>query len=211
MTTRASERTGGVTQTPPRPARDRSVRVAREGGADASVPLLPPTPQAPAPLRWLAIGVDWTIVVAGMTMASIVFANVVVHNLFQGDIAWTTEFGELLMVWVTFLAGAAATRRGTHMAVGEFLGRLSGRHRLFADAAIQVVVFVILGSLVWYGFGIARAGLTNQLTVLGWPMSAQYAALPVASAITMVFVAWDLVLIARGRAPGERYGSGSGH
>ena len=41
----------------------------------------------------------------------------------------------------------------------------------------------------------------SQLTVLGWPMSTQYAALPIASAITMVFVAWDLVQIMQGRKP----------
>ena len=42
--------------------------------------------------------------------------------------------------------------------------------------------------------------------MLGWPMATQYAALPVASSITMVFVAWDLVEILRGRAREERYG-----
>jgi TRAP-type C4-dicarboxylate transport system permease small subunit len=157
-------------------------------------------------MMWLARIVDWSIVLIGATMATLVFANVIVHNLFHGDIAWTTEFCELLMVWVTFLGGAAATRRGAHMVVGELVNRLPGVPRRFAYAAIQVVVLVTLGLLVWHGIGIADAGRSSELTVLGWPMATQYVALPVASAITMVFVAWDLVEILRGRTYAQRYG-----
>jgi TRAP-type C4-dicarboxylate transport system permease small subunit len=75
-----------------------------------------------------------------------------------------------------------------------------------ADAAIQVVVLVTLGLLFWYGIGIADAGRMSELTVLGWPMATQYAALPIASAVTMVFVGWDLYEILCGRTHEERYG-----
>jgi TRAP-type C4-dicarboxylate transport system permease small subunit len=174
----------------------------------AAATLLPVGTPAPAPITWLARIVDWSIVLIGGMMATLVFANVILHNVFKGDIAWTTEFCELLMVWVTFLGGAAATRRGAHMVVGELVGCLSGLARRYADAAIQVVVLVTLGLLVWHGIGIADAGRMSQLTVLGWPMVSQYAALPVASAITMVFVFWDLVEILRGRTHDVRYGKG---
>ena len=180
---------------------------AREAAGTAAAMLLPAGPPAPRPILWLAHLVDWSIVVIGATMATLVFANVLLH-LVHGDIAWTTEFCELLMVWVTFLGGAAATRRGAHMVIGELVGRLSGAARRYADAAIQLLVLVTLGLLVWYGIGIADAGGMSQLTVLGWPMASQYAALPVASAITMVFVIWDLVEILRGRTRVERYGVG---
>ena len=144
----------------------------------------------------------------GGTMATLIFANVVIHNVFNKDLAWTVEFCELLMVWVTFLGGASATRRGAHMAIGELLQRLSSTPRMFADAAIQLVVLTTLGLLAWYGLGIAKAGMMSQLTVLGWPMATQYAALPVASVITMVFVAWDLFEIMQGRSHEERYAVG---
>jgi TRAP-type C4-dicarboxylate transport system permease small subunit len=38
-------------------------------------------------------------------------------------------------------------------------------------------------------------------------MAWQYLSLPVGSALTFVFVAWDLVQIARGRSAAERYGA----
>lgn len=170
-------------------------------------PLLPPGPPAPAPIRYLGWLVDWSVLLIGATMATLIFVNVIVHNLFNGDVAWTTEFCELLMVWATFLGGAAATRRGAHMVVNELIDHLHGPARRMADVGIQIVVLITLGLLFWYGLGIAEAGQMSTLTVLGWPMSSQYIALPVASLITMVFVGWDLTEILRGKSAEQRYGA----
>ena len=179
---------------------------ADQAGSGAAEPLLPPGPPAPGPIDWLGRVVDWSVLSIGAVMATLVFSNVIVHNVFNGDIAWTTELCELLMVWVTFLGGAAATRRGAHMVIGEVIGRLAGTTRRAADAVIQLVVLASLGLLFWYGIGIAEAGSMSILTVLGWPMSVQYIALPVASLITMVFVVWDLIEILRGKSSEQRYG-----
>jgi hypothetical protein len=56
-------------------------------------------------------------------MALMVFVNV---SAAPGhlDLAWVTEFGELLMVWVTFLGGACAAQRGAHMTITEFIDKL---------------------------------------------------------------------------------------
>jgi TRAP-type transport system small permease protein len=172
-----------------------------------AAPLLPPGPPAPWPIAWLGTAVDWSVLLIGAAMAAMVFANVIVHNVFNGDIAWTTELGELLMVWVTFLGGAAATRRGAHMVVGEVVERLPALPRRALEVLIQLVVLASLGLLFWYGIGITEAGGFSTLTVLGWPMSTQYAALPVASLITMVFAGWELVQILRGLTPEQRHGA----
>jgi TRAP-type transport system small permease protein len=170
------------------------------------VVLLPPAPAAPAPLRALGVAVDWTIVVMGAAIVVVVFVNVLLHQLAL-DIAWTTEFGELVMVWTTFLGAAAAVRRQAHMAVGELVDLLPGRGRLYADAAIQLVVAAVLVLLVWKGWVAANASWGNVLTVLDWPMAVQYLSLPVGSAIALLFVAWDLILIARGIPRALRYGA----
>jgi TRAP-type transport system small permease protein len=170
-------------------------------------PLLPPGPAAPALIRCLGWLVDWCVLLIGATMAALIFGNVLVHNIFNGDVAWTTEFCELLMVWATFLGGAAASRRGAHMVVNELINHLHGTARRVADAGIQAVVLITLGLLTWYGIGIADAGRMSTLTVLGWPMISQYLALPVASLITMVFVGWDLTEILRGKSAEQRYGA----
>jgi TRAP-type C4-dicarboxylate transport system permease small subunit len=79
--------------------------------------------------------------------------------------------------------------------------------RRWADAAIQLLALAVLGLLVWFGSGIVAASRNNILTVLDWSMAWQYLSLPVGSALTFVFVAWDLVQIARGKPAAERYGA----
>jgi TRAP-type C4-dicarboxylate transport system permease small subunit len=167
--------------------------------------LLPPAPPGPAPLRVIGDAVDWSIVIIGAVMIVLVFINVVMHA-FGKDMAATTEMCELLMVWVTFLGGAAAARRGAHMAITELIDKLGTGPRRLMDLAISAVSAAVLASLVWYGWGITVAGWTNRLTVLDIPMSFQYLALPVASFITLLFVLWDGLQIMRGRSHQERFG-----
>lgn len=167
--------------------------------------LLPPGPDAPAPLRWLGTATDACIVLLGSALVVVVFCNVVLHAVGR-DIAWTTEFGELVCVWTTFLGAAAAVRRSAHMAVTELVDLLpEPGPRRAADALIQLTVAAVLVLLVWKGGVAAHAGLDSVLTVLDWPMAVQYLSLPVGSAIALAFVLWDLLQIARGVPRATRY------
>jgi TRAP-type C4-dicarboxylate transport system permease small subunit len=167
--------------------------------------MLPPGPPAPAPIRALGTAIDWAIVAIGAVMVILVFANVLFH-FGGGDIAWTTEFCELLMVWVTFLGGAAAMRRGLHMSITEFIDILSPGCRRWADAAIGVLSLFMLGLLVKYGIVIVNSSWGNELTVVHVPMAIQYLAMPVGTGAMAVFAAWDLLQILRGRTREQRYG-----
>jgi TRAP-type transport system small permease protein len=167
--------------------------------------LLPLGPHCPMALRWLGLAVDASIVLLGGALVLVVFANVVLHA-FSADIAWTTEFGELVTVWTTFLGAAAAVRRNAHMAVSELIDLVpEPQPRRLADACIQVMVAAVLVLLVWKGGIAAQAGWGSVLTVLDWPMAVQYLSLPVSSAIALVYVLWDLFQIARGVPRQSRY------
>jgi TRAP-type C4-dicarboxylate transport system permease small subunit len=138
-------------------------------------------------------------------MVVLVFLNVL-FRLWGGDIAFTTELCELLMVWVTFLGGAAAARRGLHMTITEFLDKLGTVPRRWADAAIELLAILVLALLIWYGMGIVNASWGNELTVLHVPMAVQYLGLPVGAGLMAVFMVWDFWQILVGRSREQRYG-----
>jgi TRAP-type transport system small permease protein len=190
----------GAAAAPGAPAAERGVT---DGSA---VPVLRHALPAPWPLRVLGTAIDWIIIAVGAVMVALVFLNVL-FRVFGGDIALTTELCEFLMVWVTFLGGAAAMRRGLHMAITEFLDKLGPARRRWADAAIDVLSIAMLMLLVWHGMGIVNSGWGNELTVLHIPQALQYLALPVGASAMAIFAAWDLVLIARGRTREQRYGA----
>ena len=87
--------------------------------------ILPPAPLAPASLAAFGAAVDWAVVAIGAVMIALVFVNVLLHVVGK-DLAWVTELAELLMVWVTFLGGACAARRGAQMTITEFIDKLGG-------------------------------------------------------------------------------------
>jgi TRAP-type C4-dicarboxylate transport system permease small subunit len=166
-------------------------------------------PDAPAAIRWLSVLVDISITVLGAALVAVEFGNLVLHAFGQ-DIAWTTEFGELVMVWTTFLGAAAAVQRNAHMAVSEMIDLLpEPRPRLIADGVIQGVIAIILVLLVWKGGIAANASWNSEMSVTGWPIAVQYLSLPLSSLIALVFVAWDIFQIARGKPRQQRYAASS--
>lgn len=166
-------------------------------------PVAPPLP-LPRALHWLGQAVDASVIGIGAALAALIFLNVVLHALGR-DLAWLTELGEFLMVWVTFLGGAAAARRGAHMSINEFLDKLSAPRRRWADAAVQAFSLLVLGLVLVYGVGIVRGSWNTTLTTLEWPMAWQYLPLPLGMALMASFVGWDLLLILRGVPREQRY------
>jgi TRAP-type C4-dicarboxylate transport system permease small subunit len=159
---------------------------------------------APAFLRIIASSVDWAVIAIGAVMIVLVFANVVLH-VFGRDLAWVTELGELLMVWVTFMGGVAASHRGMHMSIPESLDKLSPSNRLRADLAIQLLCAAILLLLFYFGMRIVASSWNNTLTTLEWPMAWQYIPLPLAAALMLCFAGWDAYRTLRGDSHQLRY------
>ena len=165
---------------------------------------LSPVAHAPLPIRALGRMVDWTVIVIGGAMALLVFFNVSLHVIHR-DLAWVTELGELLMVWVTFLGGACAAQRGAHMTITEFIDKLSPARRRWADAAVQTLCLGMLGVLTRYGWSLVGGNWGNPLTVLEWPMAIQYMGMAVGCTLMGVFVAFDLLQTLRGVPRDQRY------
>ena len=169
-----------------------------------------PVSSAPRPFITSALveilgrGVDGAIILIGALMVTVVFINVVLHT-FDHDMSWVDEVGELLMVWVSFLGGAAAARRGSHMAIGEFVDKLSPAHRRWADTAIQALSLIVLGMLDYYSGVLVQENWGNRLTVTGLPMAWQYMGMLVGCVAMTFFVAVDFWLILRGVPREQRY------
>lgn len=159
------------------------------------------------PIRLLGRIVDWTVIGIGGAMATLVFFNVSLH-IVSKDLAWVTELGELLLVWVTFLGGACAAQRGAHMTITEFIDKLDVRQRLWADATVQALCLAMLLVLVRFGWALVAGNWGNELTVLEWPMAIQYMGMALGCTVMAVFVSFDLWQILRGIPREQRYPTG---
>jgi len=166
--------------------------------------LLSPVAAAPLPIRLLGRAVDWAVIAIGAGMTALVFVNVSLHVVHM-DLAWVTELGELLMVWVTFLGGACAAQRGAHMTITEFIDKLGPARRRWADVAVQALCLAMLLVLARFGWSLVGGNWGNQLTVLEWPMAIQYMGMALGCTLMAVFVAFDVWQTLRGVPREQRY------
>ncbi len=152
----------------------------------------------PAPLRWLGDSVDLVIVLLAAMLLVVMFANVAARVALNSDLAWNTEFGEFVLLWATFLGGASAARRGAHMRITEFIEAMPPTLQKTVEIATRIGVIGLLLLLISYGWSITESTMGQELTVLHVPMGLQYLAMPAGSALALIFVIYETVLIARG-------------
>ena len=171
---------------------------ADTGVVDGSLYFYRPGRREPAPLRLLGDAIDVVVTVLAVMLLLVMFANVAARVLLNSDIAWNTEFGEFVLLWATFLGGASAARRGAHMRITEFVEAMPPVWTRIVEIATRLGVVALLGFLVWYGANLAQGTMEQEMTVLHWPMGVQYLAMPVGSGLALVYVLYEVSLLARG-------------
>lgn len=158
-------------------------------------------PDLPRPLALLSVIIDVALALAGAGLAVLVFGNVLSRFIFRWDVAWSGELVTFLLVWGSFVGGAAAIARGAHMRITELVTALPGAARLVLEAVAQLLVLALLVMVVWQGIEICIRTWEQETSVLYWPQGLLYAGMPVGAALGVPFLVWDLVLLARGRLP----------
>lgn len=152
-----------------------------------------PARREPAPLRVLGDALDLAVMVLALALLAVMCANMAARVALNTNIAWNTEFGEFVLLWATFLGGAAAARRGAHMRISELVEAMRPRLRYAIEVGTRLGVVVILCFLSWNGLILARETMEQQMTVLNWPVGVQYLAMPVGSLLALVYVVYEAV------------------
>ena len=95
-------------------------------------------------LRWLTEGSAALLVVIEVTL---LFCNVFSRYVLNQPIVWGDELASLLFLWLAMLGSVVAMRRGEHMRLTSFIGRLPLEKRAFVDTLGAVIVITFIGLL----------------------------------------------------------------
>src|SRR5690349_13810736 len=95
-------------------------------------------------LRWLTEGSAALLVVIEVTL---LFCNVFSRYVLNQPIVWGDELASLLFLWLAMLGSVVAMRRGEHMRLTSFIGRLPVEKRAFVDTLGAVIVITFIGLL----------------------------------------------------------------
>jgi TRAP-type C4-dicarboxylate transport system permease small subunit len=151
--------------------------------------------QYPAPLKLLSSLMDLFLVLGGVTVLMLIFANAVLRGAAGFDLAWSLEVTAFLLLWLTFLGCAAASARGAHMRVTEVVAYVvPSKMHPYLEFLISLLIAVMLITLIYYGYQISAHTWAQKTTVLYWPVGLLYASLPAGMTATLVFHFYNIAL-----------------
>ncbi|UCH17551.1 MAG: TRAP transporter small permease [Burkholderiales bacterium] len=124
---------------------------------------------------------------------------------------WPEPIAILLMMSFTFIGAAAAYRAGAHIAVTMFTERLPASLQHAGDVLVHALMVVICLFVVFYGTRLCIETMGQSIAELPWlPVGVTYAAIPIGSAITLLFVIEHLVFGSQAGRPLVRHEAPAG-
>jgi len=134
---------------------------------------------------------DLDHVVAGallVVLVAVTFSGVLARYFLNQPFVWLEEVQMALFVGLVFLAGGAAFRAGSHVAVDVLVERFPARLRRVVEYGVGVVVLLVLGYYVVQGSRLVLdlAEVSRSTNVLGIPAALVYSAVPVGAALMII-------------------------
>jgi len=136
---------------------------------------------------------DWIVLAVFWILAFVVFYQVFTRYVLNDAAGWTEEIARYLLIAVTFLGGAMAVRRNTHIQVDfvyRFLPRAPGRVLSLLVDAVRVA---FLGYAVWLTWLLMDRIGSQRMAVVELPIGLVFGAMLIGFALMFaraLQVAW---------------------
>ena len=120
---------------------------------------------------------DWIVLAVFWVMSVVVFYQVFTRYVLNDSAGWTEEIARYLLVAVTFLGGAMAVRRNTHIQVDflyRFLPPVAGR---VLATFVDLVRAVFFGYAVWLTWLLIERIGTQRMAVVELPIGLVFGAM----------------------------------
>lgn len=148
----------------------------------------------------------WFAGLAIFLMSVIIPFGVFTRYVLGSGSQWPEPIAILLMMVFTFIGAACSYRAGGHIAVSMLTDPLPhGAQRILAGV-VNVLMVVICLFVAYYGSRLCIETWGQSIAELSWlPVGLTYAALPLGSAITLLFVIERIVFGTQSGRPVVRY------
>lgn len=126
----------------------------------------------------IAEGIKWIVSCILVFMVVVTFLEVIRRYMFGLSFGWADECIRFLIMWITFLGGAAAFRKGKLVCFDLVTGILSERTQLILKLLMNVVLLFILAGLFFYTMKTVTSPSVTRAVGTGFKVSMIYAYLP---------------------------------
>jgi len=136
-------------------------------------------------------------------MTLVVATQVICRYLLGASLTWSEEASRYLLVWITFLGGSIAFKRGMHTGFDAVLRALSPGARRAARLVTLLAIFTFLVIVGLKGMQLALFNMAQRSPAMRLPMGTVYLAIPTGCLIMLVYAADHLVHLVRKNSDGR--------
>jgi C4-dicarboxylate transporter DctQ subunit len=156
--------------------------------------------------RFIARVEDISVGVILLGATFILFQGVVLRYAFNYSFSWTEEVVRYSIVWLVFIGGSIAARRGAHICMDVAVVHLPPRARLAMAAVATAIACLFTALITYYGVILTWSIWSyDQRSPAGeFPMAFAFAAVPVGCALMTIRFFVALSAYARGRDPFQK-------
>jgi TRAP-type C4-dicarboxylate transport system permease small subunit len=141
-----------------------------------------------AVFSWLSV-----LTLGGMTV--LIFIQVLFRYMFNSPLAWTEELARFLFIWMTFVAGVVAARRGQHIGVELIVNMLPSIGKKTIGVFAHLVSTVFFGIISFYCISL-WSKLNSQLSpALLLPMAYVYLGIILGSVFMGLYYLWAAIAL----------------
>jgi len=123
--------------------------------------------------------VYYTLIVMMAVMTVTIIIQVFLRYVFSYSLSWSEEVARYLMIWVAFLGGSFALKKGLHIGVELVVTRLHQGVKRWVLLFSQLLIFLFLVSLTIGGLKLTWAVRDQSSPALLFSMSLAYLSAPV--------------------------------
>ncbi len=137
--------------------------------------------------------VYYTLVVMMIVMTLTVIVQVFLRYIFSFSLSWSEEVARYLMIWVAFLGGSLALKKGLHIGVEFLLVRVSSRTRRWVSILSKMFILIFLIYLTIGGIKITWAVRDQSSPALLFSMAYAYLSAPVGGLLMAIQAIHSLI------------------
>lgn len=133
-----------------------------------------------------------------MIMTGVVTLQILTRYFLQNPLGWSEEVTRYLFIYSTFLAASVGVRHGIHIGVDILTERISGVSKNILRFIVSVILFLFVLLLIYYGSVLSIDNWAQKSPSLSLPMGMFYAAIPIGSLLSLIFIFEDILLQIKG-------------
>jgi TRAP-type C4-dicarboxylate transport system permease small subunit len=126
---------------------------------------------------------SWMVAYLTLQMAAVVVAGVFFRYVLNEGLPWVEELARYSMIWLSWLGGGLAIRKGAHIAVDLVVDALPPRPRALLVLVGRILILVFLGICIGLGAELTSRVSMQSTIALGISMQIPYSAIPIGSAL----------------------------